>query len=99
MEKRYSLRAGDFTEGISFGTFHSVFFRILTRHLSYTKNSIADDRRRREIIKELLSRKDSRLRYGDELTENILSEISFIKNTGKRPFDLPESSFSSLKKH
>lgn len=98
MEKRYSLRAGNFTEGISFGTFHSVFFRILTRHLSYTKNSIADDRRRREIIKELLSRKDSRLRYGDELTENILSEISFIKNTGKRPFDLPESSFSSLEK-
>ena len=98
MEKRYSLRAGDFTEGISFGTFHSVFFRILTRHLPYTKNSIADDRRRREIIKELLSRKDSRLRYGDELTENILSEISFIKNTGKRPSDLPESSFSSLER-
>ena len=98
MEKRYIKKSGDNSGSISFGTFHSIFFKILMKHSSYTHSSIADGSKKREILKELISRKEKALSGGNELLEAILSEISYIKNLGEDPNTLCEDSFSSMKK-
>lgn len=98
MRRRYEEKSRDKTGRICFGTFHSVFFAILTEYGGYTRASIADEGLRRAVIRELLQREGESVSYSDETAEAILSEISFVKNTGLSPLEVPEEKLASLKK-
>ncbi len=67
---------------VTFGTFHAVYFHILKNAYGYTANNIAKEEQRIQFIREYIHR--LRLEYDDEadFIQNILGEISLIKNTG-----------------
>ncbi|MCR5272391.1 MAG: ATP-dependent helicase [Lachnospiraceae bacterium] len=68
--------------GVTFGTFHAVFFMILKNAYGYTAENIIREDERFFIMKNLI--RQLKLEYEDEndFIGNIFSEISLIKNTG-----------------
>lgn len=65
---------------VSFGTFHSFFFRILRSAYGYTLDNILKEEEKKNIIKNILISMKMYSEDGDEIAKNITSEISFIKN-------------------
>ncbi len=70
------------TEGqrVTFGTFHAVFFMILKYAYRMEASNIIREEERMQLIRDMIC--SMRLDYEDEteLIQNLLSEISFIKN-------------------
>ncbi len=65
---------------VSFGTFHSFFFRILRNAYGYTLDNILKEEEKKNIIKNILISMKMYLEDGDEIAKSIISEISFVKN-------------------
>lgn len=65
---------------VTFGTFHAVFFMILKHAYHYEASNIIREEERMQLIRDMIC--SMRLEYEDEteLIQNLLSEISFIKN-------------------
>lgn len=64
---------------VLFGTFHSVFFRILRRHLNYTLANILKEGEKISIIKKIIADKFN-FDSDDDLVISIANEISLLKN-------------------
>lgn len=79
-ERFFRLMKGK-TPPVTFGTFHAVYFMILKHAYGYTASNIVKEEQRILFMKELIRR--MRLEYDDEseLVQNLLSEISLVKNT------------------
>ena len=65
---------------VTFGTFHAVFFMILKYAYRMEASNIIREEERMQLIRDMIC--SMRLDYEDEteLIQNLLSEISFIKN-------------------
>lgn len=66
--------------GVTFGTFHAVFFRILQASYHFSAASILREEEQYRILSDLIS--ECRLSYDDEreMIRQIASEISVVKN-------------------
>lgn len=91
MKERFMRLIGDNWTGVSFGTFHSVFFTILRHAYSLSPENIIREEERRACIKTIIF--SMGLEYEDEkeFISELLSEISMVK--GNR---IQLSSFYSL---
>ncbi len=78
IEERFKKIYTSAERGITFGTFHSVFFRILMRQNYSLANVLAEDRRR-EALKKIIQAyaEDTEL---EDVLSDIINEISLIKN-------------------
>lgn len=66
-------------EAVTFGTFHSVCFRILRKEEGYTRESLLTEAEKRHLLKEVLFR-ENLLRANPEMQiERMLAQISRIK--------------------
>lgn len=65
---------------VTFGTFHSVFFRILKYAYNYNANNILREDKKREYISRIIEKLE--LEYDDEneFISDIISEISLVKS-------------------
>ncbi len=65
---------------VTFGTFHSVFFRILKYAYNYNAGNILREDKKREYISRIVEKLD--LEYDDEneFISDIISEISLVKS-------------------
>lgn len=80
MQERFSKLVGTEANRVTFGTFHSVFFRILKYAYHYNASNIARDEERILFMKEITEQMGLETEDINEFCLSILSEISIIKN-------------------
>ncbi len=91
MQERFAKLSAEKCNPVCFGTFHSVFFQILRHTYRFTAQNIIreNDKYRllsqiiRELPDEILGQ--AQLDYSTETLQNLLSEISTVKNNGVTP--------------
>ncbi len=72
-----------FKEGIGkvhFGTFHSIFFKILRTFKIYKMEEILEEKEKRYVMKNILKSIGVENGEDEELVNGIINEISFLKN-------------------
>lgn len=80
MKQRFEALMNGQRTAVTFGTFHAVYFHILKAAYGYTASNIVKEEQRTQFVREFIHR--LRLEYEDEgeFVQNLLSEISLIKN-------------------
>ena len=79
MERRFLLLSGGKGSAVTFGTFHSVFFRILRHAYGYSAAHILREEEKIEILRGLLRHIPMETPDESELIADLLSEISAVK--------------------
>ncbi|WP_331508183.1 ATP-dependent helicase [Lachnoclostridium edouardi] len=79
MKARFDRLTEDRHYPVSFGTFHSIFFRILKLAYRYEARDIIREEERVQIIRELVEKYDIEAEDEAEFVSSILSEISSVK--------------------
>ena len=64
---------------VSFGTFHSIFFRILRTEKDYATNSLLSDVEKADLLKEIIIRLKIDVASKNEFTRSLMDEISIAK--------------------
>ncbi|MBU5307309.1 ATP-dependent helicase [Clostridioides mangenotii] len=72
---------------ISFGTFHSVFFRILRYFEGYDLNSLIDDKTKLMTIKNIMKTLNIEDADNNDVIGDVIKEISYVKNELMNPRD------------
>ncbi len=91
MQERFAKLSAGKCNPVYFGTFHSVFFQILRHTYRFTAQNIIQENDKyrllsqiiRELPDEILGQ--AQLDYSTETLQNLLSEISTVKNNGVTP--------------
>ncbi len=77
---------------VSFGTFHSIFFRILRTEKDYRPDSLLSDLEKAEIIKEIIIRLKIDVASKNDFTRSLMDEIGIAKGNLKNIRDhIPNS--------
>lgn len=79
MKNRFMRLIGQNRTGVSFGTFHGIFFSILKHAYGFTAKNIVREETRIQALKEIIHRQ--RLEEADEkeFVSDLISEISLVK--------------------
>ena len=80
MEQRFYKIMNDRYYPVRFGTFHAVFFQILSLYEGYTTKDILTFSQKKQYLKTVLLQMDYQGKMDIESMEMILSHISYIKN-------------------
>lgn len=67
-------------KGVTFGTFHSVFYYILKNAYQLNQSNILTEEEKYQIIKGLLPQKEMRQEEERDLIFDLIGEISLVKN-------------------
>lgn len=80
MQKRFStLMNGGKGQLVTFGTFHSVFYKILRKSRRYEATEILSERQKTNYIREIIGRYGISSNDISELSQNIINDIGNIK--------------------
>lgn len=80
MQKRFStLMNGGKGQLVTFGTFHSVFYKILRKSRRYEATEILSERQKTDYIREIIGRYGISSNDISELSQNIINDIGNIK--------------------
>lgn len=80
MQKRFStLMNGGKGQLVTFGTFHSVFYRILRKSRRYEATEILSERQKTDYLREIIGRYGISSNDISELSQNIINDIGNIK--------------------
>lgn len=84
MENRFMALTGGNGNGsrVTFGTFHSVFFRILKAAYNYNVNNILREDRKMQLLYQAVDRIGCKPDDINEFVNNIAGEISRVKSDG-----------------
>ncbi len=82
MRQRFEKLMGQERCPVTFGTFHAVFFQILKHAYNFRAENIMREEVKYQLVRDLIVKR--RLEYEDEgeFVNNIIGEISLVKNTG-----------------
>ncbi|MCD7708720.1 MAG: ATP-dependent helicase [Clostridiales bacterium] len=81
MRQRFE-KAMDGPAHVTFGTFHAVFFTVLKHAYHFSRDNIVTGEQRYRFMREILSRHDVPDRNESEFIDNILGDVSRVKNDG-----------------
>lgn len=81
MKERFLRLAGPKAAGVTFGTFHGVFYAILRQVYRIGGENILSEDKRRVLIRELIQNYMRDIEDETDLTESVGREISTIKNS------------------
>lgn len=81
MKERFLRLAGPKAAGVTFGTFHGVFYAILRQVYRIGGENILSEDKRRVLIRELIQTYIKDVEDETDLTESVGREISTIKNS------------------
>lgn len=100
-EMRERFRAAHGAEGVHFGTFHSVFFRILRSRYGWGVERVMAEEERRSAVRGILEGMDWDIPDLDEYTTQFLAQASLMKNelaglAAFRPNGIPPAEFQKL---
>lgn len=79
MKSRFMKLCGTNATGVTFGTFHAVFFTILKHAYNYNASNIIREEKQREILHGCLLKFKLEVEDENEWISNVLSEISTVK--------------------
>ena len=80
MQKKFStLMNGGKGQLVTFGTFHSVFYKILRKSRRYEATEILSERQKTDYIREIIGRYGISSNDISELSQNIINDIGNIK--------------------
>lgn len=84
MEERFLEISRDFNDvsavkRVTFGTFHSIFFRILKYAYNYKSDNILREEKKREYISRIIEKLELEYEDENEFVSDIISEISLVK--------------------
>lgn len=85
---------------VHFGTFHSVFFQILRHTYRFTAQNIIRERDKYRFLTQIIGEMPEEIRGqaqiddNIELLQNLLSEISAVKNNGITPQEIQSTTVS-----
>ena len=80
MQKRFiELMDGEYYP-VRFGTFHSIFFHLLSRYEHYKSSDILTNSQKKKYLKSVLLQMNYQGKTDLEAIENMLQNISYIKN-------------------
>lgn len=65
---------------VNYGTFHSIFFKILRYFEKYKLESILDEKTKRMVLKQILKKLEVENGEDDEVIGQVINEISYVKN-------------------
>ena len=82
MRNRFEKMTGARYRGVSFGTFHSIFFTILKHAYHYTAANIAKEDVKYQFLKEIIIKNHVECEDENDFCTQILGEISTVKNGG-----------------
>lgn len=82
MQQRFILLMEDIYYPVRFGTFHAVFFQILSRYEGYTTKDILNNTRKKQFLRTIFARMDYQGKEDIDTMETILQQISYVKNNG-----------------
>ncbi len=80
MQERFETLMNGRGAAVTFGTFHSIFFRILKFAYNYNASNIIGEDKRILFLKEVMKQYDMKVDDEKEFVLGILNEISIIKN-------------------
>lgn len=80
---------------VTYGTFHSVFFRILRYFVKYDLDSILDEKSKRLALKGIMKNLNIENADDDETVGQVINEISFVKNELMDKYDFDSEILSS----
>jgi len=78
MRKRFEGLAGEGGAGVTFSTFHALFYRIIRSRHNLAPNALLSDGERNGAIKRLITAMG--VEADDELVQSVCNEISKLKN-------------------
>lgn len=82
MRRRFEqMTAGNYP-GVTFGTFHAVFFTILKHAYHYSAENIAREEIKYQFMQEIIAKNKIECEDEKEFAGEILNEISVLKNSG-----------------
>lgn len=84
MKERFLTLMKGVNLGVTFGTFHSVFFKILKYAYHYNANNIIREEDRYRVFSEIVNKLKLEIEDEKDFIEGISSEISFIKGEGMK---------------
>ena len=81
MKERFLKKHGTTRSGVTFGTFHGVFYGILKHAYNLNASNITRPEQKRHFLKELVSRYCPDMREEKDFLEDLESEISLVKGS------------------
>ncbi len=101
MRKRFIKLYGEDGSRVNFGTFHSIFFHILSQSHGYNKENIVDDSTSFKIMQTILEDRKLTLSGNPEFIRQVLDEISKFKSSRLKisdfsPLSMSKKDFSSV---
>lgn len=82
MQQRFTRLMEDTYYPVRFGTFHAIFFQILSRYEGYSTKDILTITRKKQYLKTALAQMDYQGKEDVDTLMNILQQISYVKNCG-----------------
>ena len=79
MKERYLKLSGQNRTAVTFGTFHSVFFRIIQMAYQYRGSQIIREEQKYSLLKEIIHEQKVSIEDEKEFITGIISEISAVK--------------------
>lgn len=101
MKTRYAALQGK--SGVMFGTFHSIFFRILRQACGYSLEQVLSEDERRNTMQKLVTEARISVQDQEEYIQQFFSQYSLMKNqlldvSDFVPEGLPKDEFVALSK-
>lgn len=101
MKTRYAALQGK--TGVMFGTFHSIFFRILRQTCGYSLEQVLSEDERRNTLQKLVTEARISVQDQEEYIQQFFSQYSLMKNqlldvSDFLPDGLPKDEFVALSK-
>lgn len=82
MRTRFEQMTSKKYPGVSFGTFHAIFFTILKHAYHYTASNIAREEVKYQFMREIIAKNRIACEDESEFAGHMLNEISVLKNSG-----------------
>lgn len=81
MKERFNRLTEQRFPGVSFGTFHSVFFGILRWAYRLTPDNILREEEKKEILKKICNRMELEVEEEGDFYQSLIGEISLVKGS------------------
>jgi DNA helicase-2/ATP-dependent DNA helicase PcrA len=80
---------------VSFGTFHSIFYKLLRQYKGYRLEDLIDGNSKFNIIKSLVRRLEPSLAEDDEHIRNIIGDMEYVISTMSGAGDFKSGSYKN----
>jgi len=93
MKERYDRLSGNQMDGkVSFGTFHSVFYKLLRQYKGYKLEDLIDENHKFNIIRNFLRRMEAGFAEDEEQVRDIIGDMEYIISTMSEAEDFKPAS-------